>query len=238
MPKSETSACRQVLYWRTGSQMPNRIVRDSLLDSERYLGLTHHVERVLFFELLLLADDYGIVPLGNAFLTRRTTACSGLSPEQTIKVVMALTDADLIRAYHSDSGSRFAYIPRFGNSPRALKPKWPMPSDSIGGNEIKDLQRKRMAGAYHLRANAPETETETETETEKKAPSARPKRAFKSEIPKSDRPVKYSSTTESREYLATQAYLAEQTMTDDQRESAGAARLAALERINKGRAKA
>lgn len=152
--------------------MPNRIIRDSILDSERYLSLTHHVERLLFYELILLADDYGLVPLGQAFLARRTTACGGMSGEQCLKVISALADVDLIRVFNSQSGSRFAYMPRFGNSPRSAKPKWPIPPDAIGGNEIKDLQQKRIANAKHMHsariANAPETETETETETEEK----------------------------------------------------------------------
>jgi hypothetical protein len=151
--------------------VPNRIIRDSILDSERYLSLTHHVERLLFYELILLADDYGLVPLGQAFLARRTTACGGMSGEQCLKVISALADVDLIRVFNSQSGSRFAYMPRFGNSPRSAKPKWPIPPDAIGGNEIKDLQQKRIANAKHMHsariANAPETETETETETEK-----------------------------------------------------------------------
>src|SRR5574337_757842 len=147
--------------------MPNRIIRDSLLDSERYLGLAHAVERELFLELVLLADDYGLVPLGSAFLARRTPACSGMTSEQSTKVVIALADVDLIRVYTSESGSRFAYIPRFGNAPRSRKPKWPMPPDAIGGKEIKDLQQKRIANADKCGANAPETETETETEKDK-----------------------------------------------------------------------
>ena len=152
--------------------MPNRIIRDAILDSERYLSLTHHVERLLFFELILLADDYGLVPLGHAFLARRTTACSGMSSEQTLRVISALADVDLIRIFNAKTGSRFAYMPRFGNAPRSVKPKWPIPPDELGGNEIKDLQQKRIANAQHMRstriANAPETETETETETEEK----------------------------------------------------------------------
>ena len=159
--------------------MPNRIIRDSILDSERYLSLTHHVERLLIFELILLADDYGLVPLGQAFLARRTTACAGMSGEQCLKVISALADVDLIRVYNAKSGSRFAYMPRFGNSPRSSKPKWPLPPDAIGGNEIKDLQQKRIAHAQHMRstrvANAPETETETETEKRKRNTSRAPR---------------------------------------------------------------
>jgi hypothetical protein len=146
--------------------MPNRIVRDAVLDSERYLALSHPVERLLFFELILLADDYGLVPLGCGFLARRTTACGGMPQEQSNRLISALADVDLIRVYVAESGSRFAYIPRFGNTPRAKKPKWPMPSDAQSSNEINALREKRVAYAQHLHANAPETETETETETE------------------------------------------------------------------------
>ena len=145
--------------------MPNRIIRESLLDSDRYHGVPHDSERLLFLELLLLADDYGIVPMNFAFLRRRTTPCAGKSLDVVTAMVSALADQDLIRVYQSERGGQFAYIPRFGNSPRSLKPKWPLPPDGLSLFEIKNLQEKRMANATRLHANAPETETETETET-------------------------------------------------------------------------
>lgn len=145
--------------------MPNRIVRDAILDSERYHAVDK-VARLAFHELILCADDYGLVPLARVFLRRHTTAFDGLSEPAIVALFSTLMDVDLLRIYRAESGSEFGYIPRFGNSPRAKKPKWPVPPDSICGNEIKDLQRKRVANAKHLRANAPETETGTETETE------------------------------------------------------------------------
>jgi hypothetical protein len=148
--------------------MPNRIIRESLLDSDRYHGVPHDSERLLFLELLLLADDYGIVPLNFAFLRRRTTPCAGKSLEVVTAMVSALADQDLVRVYASQGGGQFGYIPRFGNSPRSIKPKWPLPPDGLSSNEIKALQEKRMASAMRLRANAPETETETETEKNKR----------------------------------------------------------------------
>jgi hypothetical protein len=144
--------------------MPNRIIRESLIDSDRYNELPHDSERLLFIELLLLADDYGIVPLNHAFLRRRTTPCGGKTPEQTAAMLSALCDRDLVRAYQSERGGMFGYIPRFGNSPRAMKPKWPLPPDGQSLNEINALHEKRIADAKRLRTNAPETETETETE--------------------------------------------------------------------------
>ena len=145
--------------------MPNRIIRDGVLDSERYHNLPSDSARLLFMELLLLADDYGLVPLGHIFLIRKTTVMAGKTPEAMAQILSSLADQDLLRPFESD-GSRFGYIPRFRNYPRAAKPKWPIP-EGPSGNEIRELQQKRLASAKHLRTNAPETETETETETEK-----------------------------------------------------------------------
>ena len=150
--------------------MPNRIIRDAILDSERY----HSVDiraRLAFHELLLCADDYGLLPLSDVFLKRHTTAFDGLASPTIDAVLSSLMDSDLIRCYTKD-GAKFAYIPRFGNAPRASKPKWPIPPQELGGAEINNLAEKvhsrRIAYAQHVRANACETETETETETERR----------------------------------------------------------------------
>lgn len=165
--------------------MPNRIIRGDLLDSDRYNALTHDSERLLFMELLLLADDYGLVPVNFGFLRRRTTPCSAKSVEQVTQMVSALADADLIRCYQSDRGGQFAFIPRFDNRPQALKPKWPIPPAHVTQGAIesaqansKGLYRKQQhtgnATATHSYV-APETETETETELkEKPRPTTEP----------------------------------------------------------------
>jgi len=151
--------------------MPSRIIRESLLDSERFGNATHDAQ-FLFMQLLILADDYGLVPVGSFFLKKRTTAVSGLVDEQIAALLLNLADQDLIRLYTSPTiGQRFAYIPRFGNWPRALKPKWPLPPEPHL-SEIKGLMEKRSADALRVHskrtASSHETETETETETEKK----------------------------------------------------------------------
>ncbi len=149
--------------------MPSRIIRESLLDSERFGNATHDAQ-FLFMQLLILADDYGLVPVGSFFLRKRTTAVSGLVDEQIAALLLNLADQDLIRLYSSSTvGQRFAYIPRFGNWPRALKPKWPLPPEPHL-SEIKTLMEKRSADALrvHSKRTASSHETETETETEKK----------------------------------------------------------------------
>jgi hypothetical protein len=149
--------------------MPNRIIRDGLLSSDRY----HEVGiegRLLFFELLLTADDYGLISLSPVFLRMRCPTCSGKQKEFISKLIGELVDVDLLRRYES-GGSAYGYIPRFGNTPRAKKPKYPTPPEGIGGNDINklisEMHSRRCAYAMQMQANAPETETETETETEK-----------------------------------------------------------------------
>jgi hypothetical protein len=153
--------------------MPNRILRDALLDSERYLSLSSAESRLLFVEMLLLADDYGLMPAGWMFIARRTSVGTGKPAAAIQTLLQELADADMIRLYRVDNLSTgagwYAYIPRFYNWPRAFKSKWPLPPDELGGNEIKHLQQKRSAHAVHSQcvrsASAHETETETETET-------------------------------------------------------------------------
>ena len=61
--------------------MPTRTIRDSLLDSERYHACPIE-SRLLFIELLLCADDYGLVPASDVYLRRHTTVCEGRTAAQ------------------------------------------------------------------------------------------------------------------------------------------------------------
>ncbi len=147
--------------------MPNRVIRDSVLESDRYNGLPFAEERLLFLELLLLADDFGLVPLNFAFVSRRTSLCARMTTEQINGMLEHLIEADLLRTYRSESGALFGFIPRFGNKPRAKKPKWPLPPREPAFNEINKLADSCGANAHQMQTNAPETETETETESPK-----------------------------------------------------------------------
>jgi hypothetical protein len=131
-----------------------------MLDSDRYQGLSHDSERLLFIELLLLADDYGIVPLSHAFLRRRASPCQAKSPEQVTMMVTALADQDLVRVYHSERGGVFGFIPRFDNRPQALKPKWPLPPAGMDGGAIERMQAisKGLYRKQSLNENAPATQ--------------------------------------------------------------------------------
>ena len=150
--------------------MPNRVVRGEILRSERYheVGET---ARLLFFELLLVADDYGLLHLAPVALRMSCPSALNRTYDQMTKLMAELHDADLIRVYEV-KGARYGFIPRFGNYPKARKPKYPLPGDSASLKEINELVSKRQsrvtpdAPPMQSRGTASEHETETETETE------------------------------------------------------------------------
>lgn len=135
--------------------MPNRIIRDALLDSERYNALPLDA-RLAFIEILLRADDYGLIHLSHIWLKRRIPIFEGRSPGFIDGILLALADQDLIRVYEVEK-TRYAFIPQFGNRPQSLRSKFPHPPECVDSGAVaklaataKNLYRKKK----HLTENA------------------------------------------------------------------------------------
>jgi hypothetical protein len=152
--------------------MPTRMIRGSLLDSERYWSVTGDA-RQMFVHLMLLADDFGCVSLAPMFIGRR---CFDDRPSDAkiIKLIEQLADADLIRVYAMDDGVRFGFIPRFGQRLRTMHPKHPMPPDALFADDedarqkfnenrhkFKNASGRRRTGDRHVPdTRRPEVEVE------------------------------------------------------------------------------
>jgi hypothetical protein len=108
--------------------MPTRMIRDGILDSERYWSVTIE-SRQLFFHLMLLADDFGCVNLAPLFVRRR---CFNDSPstEKIARLITELGDADLIRCYEIDRCC-YAFIPRFRQRLQRATLKHPKPPQEL-----------------------------------------------------------------------------------------------------------
>jgi hypothetical protein len=92
--------------------MPDRVIRDELLDSDRWLGLGHDTERLAFVAMLLRCDDFGNMEGGVQRLFRTLSPCTQIkTPENMAAVLQHLADADLIRLYQVD-GRELIHIPR------------------------------------------------------------------------------------------------------------------------------
>ena len=108
--------------------MPSRIIRDGILDSDKYAQLSDSA-RLLFFHLMLLADDYGCVHAGATFLRRRAFFDSP-NDARIAKLLGELVDVDLIRTYEHEQGC-YAFIPRFRQRLDRYKLSHPKPPESL-----------------------------------------------------------------------------------------------------------
>lgn len=118
--------------------MPNRIVRDELLQSDRWLDLPSPTERLAYMVLLLKADDFGLLEGGATRLFRQwRDACNLRHVEDADKLLGSLHEQDLVRIYEVD-GKRYLFIPRFRQFTRAKKSRCPAPPPALVQDEPAD----------------------------------------------------------------------------------------------------
>lgn len=127
--------------------MPNRLIREGLMESEAVLSLP--VEgRWLFVIIILSADDVGLFEATEFKLARRADVNRDLAG----KLLGMLADADLIRLYEV-GGKRYGFIPKFRQRLQIKTSKHPFPpraiyqDDSDALNKINDLASKTTVGA-------------------------------------------------------------------------------------------
>lgn len=155
--------------------MPNRLIRDGLLDSERYWSATIEA-RQMFVHLLLTADDFGCFNAANLFLRRR---CFSESPtsERVEKLLIELVDNDLIRLYEANK-VRYGFIPRFAQRLQRMTLKHPQPPERLyvddseaqaKFNKINGIVQNPSTGQRRPTVcQPPEVEVEVEVEEKKK----------------------------------------------------------------------
>lgn len=127
--------------------MPNRLVREGLMESEAVLSLP--VEgRWLFVIILLSADDVGLFEATEFKLARRADVNRDLAG----KLMQMLADADLVRLYEVDK-KRYGIIPKFRQRLQIKTSKHPLPpralyeDDLDALNKINDLASRTSVGA-------------------------------------------------------------------------------------------
>ena len=106
--------------------MPDRIIRDEIWSSDRFLDLPTDAARLAFFKFLSLADDFGNFEGGSRRLFRALSACTQIKSEEACaSTVESLLSADLIRGYHHE-GRELFHIPRFRSHRQYLSRLLPM----------------------------------------------------------------------------------------------------------------
>lgn len=155
--------------------MPDRVIRDELLESPRFLGLKDNADRLAYIALLLSADDLGNFD-GDLFrLTRLWRDFGILSRELAAKSLSELADADLVRPYQID-GKPYLHLPRFRQRLRYTKGKYPRPPANVDTCNINELQEKSLTTVrpQSVRSQAQDGRSEEKRSEEKRSkPRAR-----------------------------------------------------------------
>lgn len=116
--------------------MPDRIVRDELLTSERYWSVPEAAQ-LLFHHLLLIVDDFGNVHAGHFTIRSKCYAGRHCDDKVIDKLLGLLADVDLIRMYQV-SDAPYLHIPRFRQRLRHFTNRYP----GSEWDQIKDLPKK------------------------------------------------------------------------------------------------
>lgn len=129
--------------------MPDCVLRDELLESERWLWLPNDTDRLVYVGLLLRCDSLGNLEGGSRRLFRFMASFAQVKSEEgAATVLLHLVDADLIRRYEAGD-HEFWHIPRFRNPSSYIVRKYPpSPWDDPKitlGKHIRTVRNKGLA---------------------------------------------------------------------------------------------
>src|SRR3974390_286986 len=140
--------------------MPDRIVRDELLGSERWWGISD-AARTMFVSIMLTADDAGRLS-GAPFALRSRLMAGTVDAAKCEELLAELVAVDLVRSYDVD-GKRYLFVPRFRNRKRYVSTsKFPVPP-----SHINDITEKKADSSH------PQDTPETDLSNPKVSPKSR-----------------------------------------------------------------
>lgn len=148
--------------------MPDRILRDELLNSERWLLLPRNTHRLAFVCLIPAGDALGNLEGSDGHLWRLWRDPLRLDSRASIlEILEALVAADMVRLYESKDGKRLIHIPRYKQRLRylgRLNPLSPWTTNEerqrLAGNSPGDGQvsTRRAPGAHRTEVKRSEVE--------------------------------------------------------------------------------
>lgn len=130
--------------------MPARMIRETLLASDRFLSLPDNTARICFVVAMLNVDDRGNMEASGGQLVRLWRDFGVDSNQKATAIAQFLADQDLIRLYDS-GGKQYMHIPRFGQRKRHLVHACPAsPWCESEGNQQSDHENVGRASDERL----------------------------------------------------------------------------------------
>jgi uncharacterized phage protein (TIGR02220 family) len=132
--------------------VPNRILREGILTSERIAKLAWPAE-VFYRRLMSVVDDFGRY---HAHPTLLRAACYPLQLEKVSdsdigKWILATEEAGLVRVYPAEDGKRYLELMDFRQQMRAKASKYPQPPPDVGQTHSTCVaDAKQLPASAHL----------------------------------------------------------------------------------------
>ena len=115
--------------------MPNRLIREGLMEAEAMLSVAVEA-RWLFVIIMLSADDVGLFEATEFKLARRADVNRDLAG----KLMQMLADVDLIRLY-SVGSKKYGFIPKFRQRLQIKSTKHPLPPEALMAGDDDAMQK-------------------------------------------------------------------------------------------------
>ena len=133
--------------------MADRVIRDEIMNSDRWLSLPTDTHRLVFNSLILIADDYGNVEGGPRRLYRWMHSFTQIKSEaDSRKLLSDLQDAEMLLRYEVE-GREYWHISRFKNSRWYWKrsyPQSPYPDDVTNESKQRPNEKRNTHVANTL----------------------------------------------------------------------------------------
>src|SRR3990167_2467921 len=131
--------------------MPDRVIRDELLESDRWQDLPSDTDRLAYVGLRIRSDDFGNMEAGPRRLFKFLHKFTQIKTEEAAMTILQhLTDADMVRFYKSGDPEReFIHLPRGRPTNSYLVRKCP-PSpwcdpDAKLGKHVRSVRNQGLA---------------------------------------------------------------------------------------------
>lgn len=141
--------------------MPNRVIKESICDSERINQLSP-LEEITFYRLLVNADDYGCFDAREMVVKSRLFPLKEIKPADVKKLLARLAEVGLIRLY-TVAGKAYLQVNKWSEHQRlrVSRHKYPTPDDA---DECENLPQ--VAASCGKKSLESEIESESESESE------------------------------------------------------------------------
>lgn len=145
--------------------MPNRVIKESICDSERINQLSP-LEEITFYRLLVNADDYGCFDAREMVVKSRLFPLKEIKPAEVKKLLARLAEVGLIRLY-TVAGKAYLQVNKWSEHQRlrVSRHKYPTPDDA---DECGILPQVAASCGEKSLESEIESESESESESEKR----------------------------------------------------------------------